>query len=187
MRKITKLFSIIGSALLLACSGSDGRDGIDGIDGVDGIDGEDGVNILGTVVDIQNSFTLDNDYGIFYEFPDTIEVFEGDVVLVYMLFDELIDENGETFDVWRLLPQTRLVEQGILQYNYEYTILRVDIFLESDFDPELLLPADVENQVFRIAVVPADLAASSKFDKSNVDAVLNMLGISEHQVVKIFN
>ncbi|HAI44493.1 MAG TPA: hypothetical protein DCM40_43530, partial [Maribacter sp.] len=86
----------------------------------------------------------------------TIEVFETDVVLVYMLWDVTEDSNGESVDIWRLMPQTRILDQGLLQYNYDYTFFDVSIFLESDFDLSTLQPGDTDDQVFRIAILPAE-------------------------------
>ncbi|MEO9511743.1 MAG: collagen-like protein [Flavobacteriaceae bacterium] len=177
MNKINTLIGIFLVAFLLSCEGPDGPPGVDGLDGV---------NILGQVVDIEGTFSVDNDYSIFFEFPQTIEVFESDIVLVYLLFDQVEDANGgDPIDIWRLLPQTRILDQGLLQYNYEHTFLDVNVFLESDFDLSTLLPGDTDNQVFRIAVVPADFGSTSKVDTSNMTNVMAALGVSENEVGKI--
>jgi hypothetical protein len=70
-----------------------------------------------------------------------------------MLWEETEDSNGEPVDIWRLMPQTRILDQGLLQYNYDYTFFDVSIFLESDFDLSTLQPGDTDDQVFRIAVL----------------------------------
>jgi len=160
-------------------------DGFDGRDGLDGLDGLDGVNILGQVVDIQGTFDATGDYSIFYEFPQSIEVFETDVVLVYLLWDQTEDSNGEAVDIWRLMPQTRILDQGLLQYNYEHTFFDVTLFLEADFDMGTLPAADTDDQVFRIAVIPAEQASGSRVDRANIDAVMQLLGVSEKDVQKI--
>lgn len=178
MKKITLIFSAILSLFIMSCEGPQG------FDGRDGYDGEDGVNILGSVIDIEGSFSLENDYSILYDFPQTVEVFETDIVLVYILWDQTEDSNGDPVDVWRLLPQTRLLDQGILQYNYDYTFFDVSIFLESDFDLGTLQSGDTDNQIFRIAIIPADLSAS-KLDTSNISTVMSALGVSEKQVQKV--
>ncbi len=133
MKRIITFISVF-ALLLTACEGPQGPPGFDGFDGFDGVDGEDGVNILGQVIDIEGSFAPENDYAIFYEFPQTIEVFETDIVLVYLLWEQTEDSNGEAIDIWRLMPQTRILDEGLLQYNYDYTFLDVNIFLESNFN-----------------------------------------------------
>ena len=188
MKKITLVFSAIMSLILVSCSvgGLDGRDGFDGLDGRDGLNGQDGVNILGKVVDIEGDFTAGNDYRFFYEFSENnIEVFETDVVLVYILWGQTEDANGEAVDIWRLIPQTRLLDQGILQYNFEHTFFDVDVFLEFDFDPATLAPADTDNQVFRIAVLPAEGTGKSSVDRSDIKAVMASLGVAEKDVQKV--
>ncbi len=181
MRKISIVLGALLSLFIISCEGPVGPPGFDGLDG---FDGQDGINILGTVIDIEGDFVAD-DYSIFYEFPQTVEVFESDVVLVYILWDQTEDGNGEAVDIWRLLPQTLLLDQGILQYNYDFTFFDVNIFLEADFDKSTLLPADTDNQVFRIAVLPAEFAAGSKLDRSNVQAVMNTIGVTEKDVQKV--
>ena len=182
MRKSIFYFAALLALLASSCSG---RDGLDGFDGRDGLDGLDGVNILGQVVDIQGTFTASNEYSIFYEFPQSIEVFETDVVLVYLLWDQTEDSNGEAVDIWRLMPQTRILDQGLLQYNYDHTFLDVNLFLEADFDLGTLPAAYTDDQVFRIAIIPAEQAAGARIDRSNIDAVMQLLGVHERVIQRV--
>lgn len=183
MKKFKLLFGILITAFLLSCEGPQGPPGFDGLDG---LDGQDGVNILGQVLDIEGTFSAENDYSIFFEFPQTVEVFESDIVLVYLLWDQLDDPNGgDPIDVWRLLPQTRILDQGLLQYNFDHTFLDVNIFLESDFDLNTLLPGDTDNQIFRIAVVPAAFGTDSSIDLTNLDSVMNAMQLDLESINKI--
>lgn len=184
MKRISIFLSALMAVFFISCEGPQGPPGYDGLDGRDGQDGEDGVNILGTVIDVEGSFTPENEYSLFYEFPQSVEVFETDVVLVYLLWDQTEDADGIPVDIWRLMPQTRIINQGLLQYNYDYTFFDVNIFLEADFDMSTLPAADTDNQVFRIAVLPAD-AATGKLDTSSVQSVMNKLGVKEDDVQKI--
>ncbi len=182
MRKISIVLGALLSIFIISCEGPVGPPGYDGRDG---IDGQDGINILGTVIDIEGDFVAD-DYNIFYEFPQTVEVFESDVVLVYILWGQFDDDNGEAVDIWRLLPQTILLEdQGILQYNYEHTFFDVEIFLEADFDRSTLTPIYTDAQIFRIAILPAEFAAGSRLDRSNIKAVMSAIGVTEKDVQKV--
>ncbi len=178
MKRLGLVFGLIISLVGISCEGPTGPPG------PPGFDGQDGVNILGQVYDIVGDFTPSNNYSLFSDFAvdaPGVEVFETDVVLVYILWEQLDDPTGP-IDVWRLLPQTRLLEQGILQYNYDHTFLDVSIFLETDFDPAFLSPGDTDNQVFRIAILPADGAGAAKLDTSNMQAVLDYLGVKESEV-----
>ena len=184
MKKLNLLLGALVTILFISCEGPQGPPGFDGFDGLDGQDGADGINILGKVVDIEGTFSATNDYSIFYEFPQSIEVFETDVVLVFLLWDVTEDGNGDPVDIWRLLPQTRILDQGLLQYNYDHTFFDVNIFLESDFDLSTLPAGDTDNQVFRIAVLPAE-STTGKLDTSNINSVLSHLGISEADIQRV--
>lgn len=176
MKKFS-LLSILTLAIVMAsCEGPVGPPGPPGFDGLDGLDG---INILGKVLEIEGTFNADNEYALFYEFPQTVEVFESDIVLVYILWAQTEDSNGELVDIWRLLPQTRLLDQGILQYNFDHTFFDVSIFLEGDFDFSSLSPSDTDNQIFRIAIMPAEFGKDETFDPTNLDAVLEKLRIGE--------
>lgn len=185
MKTFSTFLVILISLTTLSCEGPAGPPGFDGRDG---LDGADGVNILGSVYDIVGDFTPGNDYSLFSVFSEDapgLEVFETDVVLVYIRWEAVDDPNGGApIDVWRLLPQTRLLDQGILQYNYDHTFLDVSIFLESDFDLATLSPGDTDNQIFRIAILPAD-GLGGKVDVSNMQSVLDYLGVKEQTIPRI--
>ncbi len=185
MKRVTLFLAVLTSAFFISCEGPAGPPGPPGFDGLDGLDGQDGINILGKVIEIEGTFSFDNDYTLFYEFPNTIEVFESDIVLVYILWDQTEDNTGELVDIWRLLPQTRLLNQGILQYNYDHTFFDVSIFLESDFDLGTLQPGDTDNQVFRIAIVPAEYGQGARFDRSNLQQVMDLLDVEEKDISRI--
>ncbi len=180
MKKITLLFSVIATLLIVSC-------GKDGIDGRDGVDGQDGVNIQGKVIDIQGTFSESNDYGFRHEFGNNIEVLDTDVVLVYLLWNQVNGSDGQPIDVWRQLPQNIIIDgKGLLQYNYEHTFLDVDFFLEADFDLGTLTAEYTDNQVFRIAVLPAEsLTGKSSLDRSDIRAVLSYLDVAEKDIPKI--
>ena len=182
MKKVSLLLALLTTVFFVSCEGPAGPPGPPGFDGRDGLDGLDGINILGQVIDIEGTFDFNNDYTLFYEFPNTVEVFESDVVLVYLLWDQTEDNNGEPVDIWRLLPQTVILNEGLLQYNYDHTFFDVSIFLESDFNLGLLDPVYTDNQVFRIAIIPAEFATGSRFDRSNIDQVMSLLKVEEKDI-----
>jgi hypothetical protein len=179
MKKIGIIFSAIAITLMASCEGPAGPPGPPGFDG---LDGQDGINILGTVLEIEGTFNAANNYSLFYEFPTTVEVFESDLVLVYILWEQTEDGNGDPVDIWRLLPQTRILSQGLLQYNYDHTFFDVSVFLESDFDLSTLPPGDTDNQIFRIAIVPAEYGQTSRLDISNIESVMSALKVEEKDI-----
>ncbi len=182
MKKIGLIFSAFAIALMASCEGPAGPPGPQGPQGPAGFDG---VNILGTVLEIEGTFSAANDYSLFYEFPNDVEVFESDLVLVYILWEQTEDGDGLPVDIWRLLPQTRILNQGLLQYNYDHTFFDVSVFLESDFDLSTLQPGDTDNQVFRIAIVPAEFGQTSRMDVSNIESVMSALKVEEKNINRI--
>lgn len=178
MRSITGIFFIILLAYFSSCEGPVGPVGPKGDKGEPG---EDGVNILGSVYEIVGDFTAENDYSIFSEFPDNIEVYESDIVLVYILWEQI--DDGQT-DVWRLLPQTGVFDEGVLQYNFDYTMTDVLIFMEGTLPPELYQPSETDDQVFRIAILPADFVTKKSLDISDMNDVMNSLQIKPSTIQK---
>ncbi|MRI00322.1 collagen-like protein [Kriegella sp. EG-1] len=186
MKKATLLFASLITLLFISCTGPEGPPGFDGLDGQDGLDGLDGE--IGNVFDIVGDFTAENEYQIFVDFNEiapTLEVFENDVILIYILWDQTEDNDGVPVDIWRLLPQTRILDQGLLQYNYDHTFLDANIFLESDFDLNTLPTGDTDEQIFRIAVLPANIVSGSKLDKSNISTVMQSIGVTEKSISRI--
>src|SRR5690606_25494560 len=93
-------------------------------------------------------------------YPSNVEVFESDAVLVYHLV-ETIPGNGGPIDVWEQLPQTYFVDQGTLVYNFDHTFLDVRLFLDANFDLNSLSSGFTNNQTFRVAVVPTEVAKTN--------------------------
>ncbi len=178
MKKLTRLILVFTLAIFAACEGPQGPPGPPGEPGVPGENGEDGGILLPSVFEIEGDFLPENNFSLFYEFPNTIEVFESDVVLVYILWEVTEGEDGETFDVWRLLPQTIMLDEGILQYNFDHTFVDVQIFLDGTVDFDTLLPAEALDQVFRIVVLPADFAAQKAHNIEDYDLMMKSLGIN---------
>lgn len=179
-----KLF--LGALVALAVISCEGPTGPPGLDGLDGLNGADGINILAQVLEVQGTFNAENNFSILYEFPNDVEVFESDLILVYILWEQIDDPNGgDSIDVWRALPQTRILNQGLLQYNFDHTFLDVSIFMESDFDLSTLLPGDTDDQIFRIAIVPAEFSQDQSIDFSNFDEVMEALHMNSSDIQRV--
>jgi hypothetical protein len=152
---------------------------------IPGNDGKDGDSLIGSVFEVKGDFTQSNDWSLYYKFPATFQVFETDAVLVYILWDQVTDKFGKVQDVWRLLPQTVVLKEGILQYNFDYTVNDVEIFLGGTLDLHTLLPAESKDQVFRIVVLPADFAMQNSIDVHNFDLVMKSLSTQPEALKRI--
>jgi hypothetical protein len=158
MKRILSFISVF-ALLLTSCEGDPGPPG------------RDGAIIASSAFEIVIDFGVANDYS-FVE-PYGFEVLPTDVTLVYILWDTI---NGQ--DIWRLMPQTVNFEDGSnLIYNYDFTQSDVSFFLEGTTNLNTLGLEWVQNQVFRVVVVPADNVG--RLDYSDLNTVMDMYGIKE--------
>ncbi len=164
MKKLTSILLIIAAIISTSCEGPMGPPGLPG---------KDGDTLIGSIFEIQGDFTADNQYRLFFEFPKDFEIYDTDIVLVYILWEQTENKT----DVWRLLPQTVVLKDDegtdVLQYNYDYTVADVQVFLEGTFDLSTLLPGEWQDQVFRIAVLPADFTSKKSVDIADFNSILN--------------
>ena len=181
MKKLV-IFSL--PLLLFAVFACEGPAGPPGPSGPQGQPGEPGVNILGAVFEIEVDFNSESEYSALFTFPpDEIEVFESDVVLVYILWEVTEDSDGNPLPVWRLIPQTIFLEDGSFQYNFDYTYFDVNFFLDGAYDFNTLENTWTQDQLFRVVVVPADFVdANGRYDYSNYEATIQRLGLDDTQV-----
>ena len=172
MKTIKNIFLALTIIVVASCEGPMGPPG------------NDGEPLIGTVIEIKGNFRPSNNYTIFYTFPKNLKVYDGDAVLVYILWDVVKNNSGKDTDVWRLLPQTVFLNDGtVLQYNYDYTTADVEIKLGGNF--RTLLPSESENQVFRIVVLPAAFLKNTKgIDYNDYDDVVNTMKINAGLVIK---
>jgi len=175
MKKSIGIFSIFAVILFTACEEQ----------GPPGPPGMDGVSFLGKIFEIEGDFTSQNNYELFYEFPSDFEIYDTDIVMVYILWELVDGSDGGTVDVWRPLPQTIVLNEGILQYNFDYTFADVRIFLDGDIDFSTLLPAEKDGQVFRIAVFPAEFAENNFVDVNNLNSVMEYFGMDSNSVTRV--
>ncbi len=157
MKKISILFFALLS--LFSCTGDRGPVGPRGPMGPQG---EPGDFLIGTVFEIEGDFTEQNDYSFGFDFPpEEVEVFESDIVLVYLLEEVLSDSTGP-IDVWTPLPNSFFFENGNqLVYNFNHTFFDVNIFLDGNVDFKTVPNGFLLDQVFRIAIIPADFAEAN--------------------------
>ncbi len=178
MKTLAQLLIFLATISLVSCEGPMGPVGPPGADGD---------AIIGTVFEIEDDFTPANKYRLVFYYPNSFKMYDTDIVLVYMLWE--VTDDGK--DVWRLMPQTVVLkeiyddwaETDVLQYNFDYTFTDVQIFLEGTVDFNTLLPAETNDQVFRVVVLPADFAAKANIN--NFDALMKTPELSIQSIEKI--
>lgn len=156
MKQLLALFCIIFT--LTACEGEQGPPG------------EDGGIIIAPAFEIEVDFNNGNDFAITQNYG--FDIVPSDVVLIYISWETI---NGT--EVWRLLPQTAILDEGVLSYNYDFTDTDFSIFMDATFDLNSLDSSWTQNQYFRVVVVPADYI--NGIDTANYDDVVKAAQISE--------
>lgn len=161
-----KVIFVLAVALAMACEGPEGPMGPPG---------DNGSIIASKAFEIEVDFTTANNYT--HLEPYGFNVLASDVTLVYVLWD--VDNNK---DIWRLLPQQVFFEEGIMQYNYDFTDVDVNIFLDATFPLTLLPNQWTTDQVFRVVVVPADML--SRVDYADYKATMRSLNLTDKDFQK---
>lgn len=163
-------FLIFAALILLSC---DGTVGPPGPPGPPGIPGEDGTNgLIGQVFEVQADLNQQTNFEYFVEIPPEFDTYESDVVMVYRLMDVF-----DGTDIWEPLPQTIFLNSGILLYAFDYTMFDVRLFLDGTADFGRLDINDTDGLIFRIAVIPANLA--KEVDVKKMDKVMKALNVKE--------
>jgi len=190
MKNLFNLVFVISIIFLGSCTfnGQDGVPGPQGPRGPSGQDGQDGEDgqpgqeaYVFEYVDL--TFSASNDYSQLLEFPSNFQMLESDKVLVYFLYDFLEEDQ---LDVWRALPQTEFTNFGTLIYNYDFTIFDVNLFLDANFDLDLLAASYTDNWVARVVVVPGQFTngrTADPVDHNDYKAVMKHYDLSEEDIV----
>ncbi|HET8884867.1 MAG TPA: collagen-like protein [Salinimicrobium sp.] len=168
-----KLFTLLlVTSILISCTGEQGPPG------------PQGPYIVGNVFEIENvDFNVSNDFsffGYFNEFIPQVEIYTSDVVLVY-LWEGM--DNGN--DIWSLMPQTfYMTDGGILEYNFNHTDEDFAIYLNGNGNFANLDPSYTQDQIFRIAILPADFAQNNNVDITNIYDVMSALEITSEKNIQ---
>ena len=153
MKTILTIFSLGLLLTFSACKiSNDGPIGPQGPQGPTGAQGESGEEAY--VFEYEGVSFTGPEYEVVLPYADDFVALASDVTLVYLLWgtDEV---DGETVEVWRLLPQSIITANGLLQYNFDFTIYDVKLFLDAQFPLDDLTAQDTDNWVVRMVVVPS--------------------------------
>ncbi|MBB6680161.1 collagen-like protein [Aequorivita sp. 609] len=173
MKNLLLFLALSSTILFTSCEGDPGPPG------------QDGQDFLAQVFETTVDFQYENGNNIFSSpyigFPFT--VYESDVVLVYRYEGQAGIGGGTMADVWSPLPQNIFYNNGdIIQYIFTNTFVDVQMIIEGNFDLSTLNDGSVlDNQTFRIAVVPAEFAKTNP----SMEDLLELMQIDDSEVEKI--
>ncbi|MCA6078286.1 collagen-like triple helix repeat-containing protein [Fulvivirga sedimenti] len=185
MKKLIPFLLVI--VTIVACEGPEGPIGPRGPQGAPG---EDGVNIESFVFEYEVDFRPEDDYTVFLSYLDDFVALPSDVTMVYFLWGQT-EIDGELVDIWRALPQTVFTDNGLIQYNYDFTRYDVSLFLNTDFDPDLLQPIDTDDWIVRVVVIPGQFVTAggkmAAIDFNDYYAVMEAMGVENKTVAHEYN
>lgn len=176
MKKLLLIASIVAVAALVGCTTEYYDSGIPGPQGPQGVQGPAGESSF--VFEYTEVTFFAPDYEVILEYPSGFEGVASDVALVYFLWD-VEDVNGQQVDVWRSLPQQVFAPFGTIQYNYDFTLNDVRLFMEGNFSAADLAPIDTDNWVVRVVIVPGDFWSGGRTSYPAYDEVIQQFGYSE--------
>ena len=169
MKKIITLLAIVGMFSLQGCTGPEGIPGPAGQDG-----------LLSEVFELKNvNFEYDSTEGYTIYQTLTTSIYASDVILIYRLSGTI----NLTTPIWQLIPRTIFLDQGNeLDYDFDFSKEDFTIYAKGNYDISMT-PQYLENQTFRIVIVPGAFSANLK--TSNYEDVMARLNINESQIQKI--
>lgn len=171
MKRILLFLAFIGIATLSSCEGERGPQGPQGPGGFES-----------EVFELQNvNFQLDqnNDYTIFQNLSPII--LDSDNILIYRMSGTI---NAQT-PVWQLIPRTLFLDEGELDYDYDFSRVDFTIYAGGTYNLALT-PQFIQNQTFRIVILPGYFSKSSTLDVNDYNAVINYYKIDESDI-KVLN
>ncbi|MBS9523724.1 hypothetical protein KI659_06790 [Litoribacter alkaliphilus] len=171
MKKLLLSLSVLGAFLIQACQGPMGPPGLDGIDGI---------TVEADVFEVVGDFDPEANFTIQGDFNELgLTFLESDKLLIYHLW-----ETDEGRDVWRILPQTIYLDQGQFAYQYDFTNLDFRIFMQGNFDLNILEPDWRNEQYFRLVVVPTR-AVNFRVDFNDYEAVVDHYNLDTSNIPRI--
>ena len=175
MKNLLLFLALSTTVFLTSCEGPQGPPGLDGI------------NILGQVFEVTTNFSFNPETGLqesLIQIPNDIEVYESDVILVYRLEKVVNDGNGSTADAWAPLPQNFFFTNGdIIQYIFNHTFFDVELLIDGNFNLATLGTDFTSDQVFRIAIVPAEFASANY----SMEELLEVMQINTNDIIMLPN
>lgn len=129
--------------------------------------------------DISGSFTANNNYTI----GTNVTLQGADVVLVYR---KTMDGNTA---VWSQIPRTLYLNEGELDYDFDFTSGDVQIYAGGGINfpaqSQAFMNTYLNNQTFRVVLVPASFAKNANVDYSNYESVAKYYNIQEEKIKTI--
>ncbi|WP_413998937.1 hypothetical protein ACMDB5_14290 [Flavobacterium sp. W1B] len=171
MRKIITFLAVVGMFSLQSCTVNDATDYVD----------HDTIPEAFEIKNVNLGRVADNEYNLksTFQFEVGGNLFDDETVLVYRLTD-IVNSNTP---VWQLIPRTIYFNNGdVIDYYFDFS--KVDFIITARGSFNLLnAPTFINNQTFRVVIMPSVLAKS--VNKNDFSEVMSALNLKENQVQQI--
>ena len=167
MKKLLFLLAFVGITGLSSCEGPEGPAGPAGPEA--------------EVFELLNvNFSSDaNGYFIYRALNPNI--FDSDNILIYRLSGTIDPQTP----IWQLIPRTLYLEQGELDYDYDFSPVDFTIYAGGTYDLSLT-PQYIQNQTFRVVIIPGYFSnRSTAVDVNDYNAVIQAYGINEANIKQL--
>ena len=178
--KTYTLITCVAAALLLAGCYTEEVPGPQGPRGPQGPEGPPGPQTIAALYEYNFDLDANNDWQAVFGFPVEDIIFQEDMVLVYLLWEQVELDNGELQDVWQLMPVSFFTDAGLLQMTYDFTVNDVKIFAAAGFPLDPTRDAYIDEWA-RIVVIPADFSPNARMEINYEDynEVQEIFGLPE--------
>jgi hypothetical protein len=171
MKKITFFLVFIGMIILQSCTVNDDTPIVD----------NDTIPQAFEIKNINFSYNVNDGFYIYDTFNNKLggDLYNDETVLIYRLTGVI---NSST-PIWQLIPRTIYLSGGNeIDYDYDFSKVDFTIYASGNYDLELT-PEFLDNQTFRIVILPSNLLNS--INKNNYVEVMSALKINESQIQKV--
>ncbi|MGL2994035.1 hypothetical protein [Flavobacterium sp. TSSA_36] len=163
MKRIITLFAVVSMMAFSSCESDNNYD----------------ADTIGEVFELRNvnfDYNATDGFNIYQKL--TPQIFPSDVILIYRLTGTI---NGST-PIWQSIPRTLYTAQGELDYDFDFSREDFTIYAGGNYNLALT-PQFLNNQTFRIVIVPA--AFSKNIKTEDYFSVVQALNVKENQVKQI--
>ena len=172
MKKILSLFAIVGLMAFSSCSDDD-NDNVD----------YDTISEVFQLTDVSFDYNTQDGFNINKELDPIL--YDDDVILIYRKIGFITGTNSP---IWEQIPTTIYTSEGRLSYNFEFSIEHFIIYAEGNYNLELT-PTFLDNQTFRIVIVPGSPTGTAKSvnteNYSDYNAVIKKYNIDDSKVKEL--
>ena len=164
MKRIFLLLAVIGLTTLSSCDGDTGPQGPPGPES--------------EVFELQNvNFQLNqnNEYTIFQNLTPFIN--DADNILIYRMAGTI---NPQT-PIWQLIPRTLFLDEGELDYDFDFSAVDFTIYAGGTYNLALT-PQFIQNQTFRIVIIPGYFSKGTSIDYNDYYAVIKAFNINDSNI-----